>query len=479
MLLTRCSPIFVGASALLFALASACGGEDTPSGEGMGSDGNAGGGNGSGNGGTGAVPPVFVEAMPDFISPDRLTTTFDVEFKPELRRIGEAERAALLLVDDQRQEYTFDATMAAGLGLEPGAVVLIDNLALFEVLGVEQEGDVLKVQTATVSLERVIQEGEIGFDYELDLVEAAIRAGVEGTQIVQMDGGGLSVATEGSGLLPAGDWKTTFNGQNGEVAIGFKVDGVDYEMKLKPSQTKTEILMNFVKKTQTGQARFSFIGELSAPRATLNVSYASGKAQSGRFETNGMSGKLRFEIFGGGTGADDIVINIPFPVFKLPFSVGPVPMELGIGVGSNMKANLPGNASVQFTNEMDFDTVGGIDFENARYDGMATTFKLKDGTADLAKGVGLPTIGAGLQVEAPKITLGALKSSVAVGVKIVFESVANLRSVSPFCQKLDFAMRSEGSASLSVFGGFSLAKTTGKFWEHKDSVASTDPRCGY
>lgn len=469
-------------------MACGSGDDDGPASVGSGSGGGNGGSGGGGNGGGGGTgggpadedhPPIYVPENPAYISPERITTTFNVVFKPELRRIGPDDRAALLLVNDETEEYVFDASLSSDLGLEEGAVVLIDNLALFEVLGVEREGDTLRVKTATVSLERAIQDGEIGFDYEMDLVEAAIRNGVAQTQVTESNEGGLRIETKQSGLLPAGDWKTNFNGSNGEVSIGFTVSGVNYEMKLRPSQTKTQILMNFTKSTGSGQVRFSFIGELNAPRATLRATYANGKAQGARFDTNGMDGTLRFEIFGGGTGGDDVVIQVPFPVFKLPFSVGPIPMELGIGAGSNMKANLPGTASVQFTNEMDFTTTGGIDFSTARYTGSATSFDLSDGNADLAKGPGLPVIGAGLQVEVPKITLGVLKSSVAVGVKLVFESVANLHSVSPFCQKLDFKMRKEGSASVSIFGGFNLLETKGTFWEHAESVASTDPRCGF
>jgi len=424
---------------------TACGGD---------SGSNGGSGDGSGNGGSPQPPEVLTET-PDFISPDRLTTTFDVDFEPELQRLEMSDRDALLLVNRATGEYVFDTELAqqAGLTFTVGQPLLIDGLALRVITGVSEDGSETIVQTEQGTLEDAIEEGEIGWDYDVEFTTDIFRNAIITTRKARIEKGNLVVEKGTQKLVPPSDITLEVDEANRRTKITFAEGDIEYSMEFELNQNDLKVALNILKSFEGRQAaRFSFVGDMQAPRSRLNAQYAGGELQTVDYDAQGVTGNLRFEVVAAGSGPEDLEFPLPAPIFKFPILIGGViPGTIEYGAAFAIKTNMPPEASAQVSNEFMFDTTMGFEVVDKGVMTKSTlgAIDLENGEADLA--ANFTSAGAGLQVEFPKVGMTILNSSVAAELSLTFEVVGNI-SFGPVCQKVDLAFKGDASINTSIFG---------------------------
>ena len=441
---------------LLLALA-ACGGEE-------------GGANGTDGNGSGVVPnpqpPEILTETSPLISPDRLETTFEVDFKPGIQRLRMEDRSALLLVDEATGTYTFDTVLAAqaGLQFETGQPLLVDGLAVRRITGVSESGEETIVRTDPGTLEDVIQDGEIGYEYDVEFTPEIFENAIISTQQAKLNKNGDlelgPVNTEAQGLVPPEDVTFTVNQSTGEVELKFKKGDIEYEMGFILNQSTARARLNIIKKVGgESKARFSFIGEMTAPKNRLRATYADGELGTVNYRSDGLKGTLEFQVATAGSKGTDVEFPIPVPTFKYPILIGGViPATIEYGAGFAVKTNMPGRASAQLSNTFEFDTTMGFDIVNK---GVMTQSRL--GALDLTNGMAdlaaeFVSAGAGIQAKFPRVKLDIMGSSAVAEVYLVFELVGNI-SFGPVCQKVDLRLGGEATYSTSIFGVIPIAKS--------------------
>lgn len=438
------------ASIALLGLA-ACGGEE---------------GSESGGSGQNPQPPEFLTETSPVISPDRLETTFDVEFKPGIQRLRMEDRSALLLVDEATGTYTFDTALAAQAGLvfEVGQPLLVDGLAVRRITGVAESGDRTIVQTDPGNLEDVIQDGEIGYEYDVEFTPEIFENAIISTQEAKLNKNGElelgPIHTDAQGLVPPKDVSFTVNQETGEVELKFKKGQIEYEMGFILNQSTARARLNIIKNVGgDSKARFSFIGDMTAPKNRLRATYSGGELGTVNYRSDGLKGTLEFQIATAGAGATDIEFPIPVPTFKYPILIGGViPATIEYGAGFAIKTNMPGTASAQLSNTFEFDTTMGFDIVNKGVMTQSTlgALELTNGMADLASN--FMSAGAGIQAKFPRVKLDIMGSTAVAEVYLVFELVGNI-SFGPVCQKVDLRLAGEATYSTSVFGVIPISKS--------------------
>lgn len=449
-------------AAMAVALAACGGGEDGDSGDGNGSNGNS-----------SPRPPEVLERTPDFISDDRLTTTFDVDFQPDLERLELADRDALLLVNEATGEYIFDSALAqrAGLQFEAGSPLLIDGLALRVIESVSEEGDRTVVRTRQGTLEDAIRDGQIGWDYDVEFTTDIFENAIISTQKARYSKGNLVVEPGVHKLVPPSDITLEVDEANREVSISFTEGDIEYDMDFQLNQNDLKVALNITKSYEGRQAaRFSFVGDMQAPRSRLDARYAGGEVQTVDYDAEGVTGKLRFEVVAAGSGPEDLEFELPAPIFKYPILIGGViPGTIEYGVGFHIKTNMPPEASAQVSNEFTFDTSMGFQLvdEGIMTQSTLGPLDLENGEADLA--ANFTSAGAGLQVEFPKVSMSILNSSVVAALALTFEVVGNI-SFGPVCQKVDLAFKGDASIDTSILGVIPISKVEENLFEREKPI---------
>lgn len=434
-----------------------------------------GGGDGGGEEGLVSEPQKPLVETPSFISPDNLETTFDVTWQDDVTRVQPDALDALIRYDWATQEYVFDAAAAdaAGLALEKDRVLMIHGLTLRTITKVSHEGDEIVVQTGSASLEDAIQDGELGWDYQMEFTPEVFEHAIMRFREVQMSDTGVRtgelVSARQAGLDES-SVELTISGN--EAHYTFTSGPYSYDLAFQLNGDTFATAFN-VTKEYGGDTRVRYYveGDVSAPTNRASASYTGGELQNFDYDTGGLSGQLRVGIAAAGSGPDEIKVALPAPAFRFPILVGgiPVVIEIGAELAFNSDVPLEAMASVQVENTFNFDTDMGI-----RYDGSDVTTESRLGPIDLLEGnvdaaSEFTPLHAGMQLGFPRVSVSVLGSSLSGYLQPELAVIGQL-SFGPVCQKAEIRLGGTIGYDVSIFGVVPVASDEKELYREVDEA---------
>lgn len=427
-----------------------------------GSGDNNGGGSSAGDDGMLEEPQEPLTQTASFISPDRLDTHLDVEWKPSLTKVDFDELDALIEYDWAAQRYTFDAAKAeqAGLVLEPGRPLLISGLTLRTIASVERSGGQIVVSTDSANLEDAIESGSLGWDYDMEFNEEAFNfSTMEFRQLTIKDG----YATVGQPVkIDKSQMDVSLQKvADGHVKMTIKTGPYTYELEFKLNGSTFQPKFVLKKSTDSGVVvKYYMVGTVNAPSNKTNAVYEDGELKNFEYAVRNLTGEVEFGIIAAGSEEDDLTIPLPAPAFKYPILIGGViPGYIEVGAAFAIKGKVPkvSQASIQLTNTVQFDSDIGIRWENDEVQRIANLgpLVLADGELDMASE--LDPFEIALALGYPRLKIGLLGNSATAEVQTTF-SLGGELTFSPVCQKAKMSFGGQARYNLSVLGLIPISK---------------------
>lgn len=407
-------------------------------------------------------------ATASYISDDKLDTHFDVKWNPKLQLLRIDDLNALLSYDLAKQIFIFDTEKAEGLGLdlEEGNPLLISGLALGKIKETSITGSKTTVTMEAATLEDAIDEGELGFDHEVEFTNEMFEASNIEFRKSNPDGEALSVDSEDVSIALDAD---------GTVSYRAKVGSFKYDMKFNLTKTKMEVAVNIVKELKGSPViRFFAVGEVQAPTHRFGVKISSGKLEDFEFSAGNMTGTLRLGVIAAGSGEDDLGISLPAPIFKFPVLIGGVipaivEMEIVFGIGGSVP---PGTGSVQMETTFVYDSNLGFTYDKSvgiRETSKLMGFEAKDGKIDMASNF-IP-MAATILVGLPKTSIKVFGSASAA-LQLTSALLGEL-TFGPVCKKATYSLSGLGGYDISILGLIPVANGKKEFFK-KEKVIYQD-----
>lgn len=267
---------------------------------------------------------------------------FDVDVSPDTVMVDEAHLSLLLASDEETHVYEFDAAGAqnAGLTFAAGVPLAIHGIAVRRITSATESGGRIIVETEPVSLNEVITDGVIGWDYGVEFTAEKVRA-------IEIPGYGKVAVQE-------------------DTPIEFELEVGDYTYGIKATLGGEVATFEFtVTKDLGGLAQGKFVaqGEIRRFRSRDAIDFAGGELQDFDHELNGMRGEATLELVVTASGGDAVNFELPVPVFELPFVVGFVPVVLEIKAQFVINASVPVDGSSRVQAQFSYDSNLGISYD--------------------------------------------------------------------------------------------------------------------
>lgn len=394
-----------------------------------------------------------VQAGTDEIFADRfagVATSFEAVWSPDVELVEGDAVDALIDVDASGAIFTFSTTLlnAAGIVFSPGELMMLEGLALRRVDSVATSGPNTIVTTSQAALNEAIVSGQM--DWSLDIGFEEIAAAE------------IFMPGRGGGCTPAFDPEAQ--------QISFECSFDDYTMALTLSRTGTSSSIQYQVTKGTDQANASITGTgvLSNFDASGSASFSGGELAGFHQNTQDAQMDLNISLAAAGSGSNDLNFEVPFPIIRIPFTVGPIPMSIDIGVQFVAIMEVPLAASASAMASADFRYRGdtGFTYEGGSVDGSATIndHEFSNGAFDSASQ--FVSVDAGFGIAFPRVSLNVLTSEVA-WVHTGFTLQSSLR-FGPICKV--------GIAGLVVQGGYKLEILGVELLSEQETFASEERR---
>jgi len=376
---------------------------------------------------------VTAQAGEDDIFADRfdgVATQFDVVWAPEVELVEEDALDALIDVDAAGEVFTFStaALSSAGITFSNGELMVVHGLALRRIVSVKTSGPNTIVTTSSATLNEAIVSGQMDWALDIGFQEIA-RAEI-------------FMPGRGAGCTPALDPEAQ------EVSFECSFDDYTMAMTLSRTGTSTSIQYQVTKGDDQANASITGTGTLRNFDANGSASFDGGELATFEQHTQDAQMDVNIALAAAGSGSNDLSFEVPFPIIRIPFTVGPIPMSIDIGVQFVAIMEVPLSASASATASADFRYRGdtGFTYEGANVDVAATIndHSFENGEFDSASS--FVSVDAGFGIAFPRVSLNVLTSEVA-WVHTGFTLQSSLR-FGPICKV--------GIAGLVVQGGYKL-----------------------
>ncbi|MBB6087032.1 hypothetical protein [Wenzhouxiangella marina] len=374
-----------------------------------------------------------LQAGTDDLFADRfmgVATEFNAVWSPDVELVEGDAVAALIDVDASGAVFTFSTALltAAGVDFTPGEIMVLEGVALRRVDGVSPSGTETIVTTSQAALNEAITSGQMDWSLGIGFEEIASAE--------------MFIPGRGTGCSPAFDPEAQ--------QISFECSFDDYTMAMNLSRTgsTTTIQYQVTKGTDQANASITGTGTLSNFDANGSASFDGGELTGFQQNTRDAQMDLNIALAAAGSGSNDLNFEVPFPIIRIPFNVGPIPMSIDIGVQFVAIMEVPLAATASATASADFRYRGdtGFTYEGATVDTTATIndHDFLNGEFDSASN--FVSVDAGFGIAFPRVSLNVLTSEVA-WVHTGFTLQSSLR-FGPICKV--------GIAGLVVQGGYQL-----------------------
>lgn len=356
------------------------------------------------------------------------TTTFNVTFAENTTQVTEDAMALVLASNDETYTYTLDAAavQSAGLDLSVGRNLVLHGLAMRRITSVETTGGETTVETEFVPLNEVITDGTIAWDYGVEFTAQKIRS------VVGPDG--IEVPTK------AGE----------PIDLTFSNDGLEYHIQMTLEDTQSAVTITVTKGIGDNvSASFVMAGTIERFRSANTIEIQGGALRQFNSELSGMKGDVTLELIVAGSGADAVNYKPTMTLMKVPFTVGPIPVQLDIRIQFVINASVPVSGSARVRTNFQYDSDLGFSYNGTSVSAGGSLAGITFG--DNINETGAPSaISANFGVGFPRIELSVMGVSLGPWAQTAF-LVGGSFTMSPPCQTADAQFLGAVGYDLSLF----------------------------
>jgi hypothetical protein len=377
--------------------------------------------------------------------------TFDVEVVPEAVMIAEEQLDLVLDSDPENHVYTFSAAglQSAGLELAAGQPLIIHGVAIRRITSIQTDGDQVVVETEYIRLNEVITDGVVAWDYGVEFTPERIQS-------VEIPGKGIIYPKDGT-----------------PIEFSITVGELTYDIKATLDEEFTTVEFTVTKGLGgTAKARFVLTGELRRFRSRDTIEFAGQELQEFGHELNGLTGEVTLELVVAASGEDFINLELPVPIMKIPFLVGPIPVVLNIRAQFVINASVPLDGSSRVKTKFNYNsdigfTSDGIDFSAGGRMGDVTFGQ------DVNQTGASSAISVNFGVGFPRVELSIAGDSVVPWAQTAF-LIGGSYTFQPACQTADALFLGAAGYNLGFFGVDLLSGSKTFFQEKKELLRAGD-----
>ncbi len=322
---------------------------------------------------------------------------FDAQLGSETTYVPEdVVSSGLVTSDTDNHRYTFDADVLSGADLElrEGEILLIPGVALRRISSVSESGGQVEVQTEYATLNEAFENADIRWDKPIeftpDMLADAVFEFMGKEMRPKMDTMSSSGDTTSFEMeVEQGDWK-----------IEGRISTIGRE------QVQLIILPRYEIGEASGAFRFeTTIGNMSNEAA---ITIRDHETETFTYRNRDLGGTAEFQFAGaGGVGPDFFYPDPGSPAalrVRVPFTIGPIPAVLSVGVRFVVRVRLEGNSSAHMTASISYSGSAGFevdgpsvetvnDLDNASFgEAVGNAAGNLGVTVDAQYGVGYPDI---------------------------------------------------------------------------------------
>mgnify|MGYP003707154071 CR=1 FL=1 len=382
-----------------------------------------------------------------------------IAYTPKTVRVpASLVRAQLVKVSADGATYTFKKRTGALTKLRKGSVMLLERVAVRNVVSVKIVRTRLVVKTTDASLTDVVADGTLSWDSPL----AWSRA-------FPVSGAGVPL-------------RTGARGEDGSFTLKGEIQGYGWSATFTPSATAMAVKIAITREKPI-ELEVNITGSLTNLRTAGSINVDQGKLDSAQWAANNVQGKFELgysakpiSAFGLGQ-AGGIKVTLPVEV-AVPFMVGPIPFYVAIKVAFFASAGFSG---------FDQELSGSYTLE---YDGNGG-FKLSEGGATTGQGVldglGKIILGAAEAVsqgpisfvfgaQLPQLELGMGTKGLNIAGHVTLVGQTGIATYGAGCDTRKYQIFSTAGATAEFFGLSAALGTVTLF--DKSYYASYPPGCG-
>lgn len=361
--------------------------------------------------------------------------TFDVTMRDDAAIVDEAvmDEAFLGMSDDGRT-LRFEPGNTAVEALEVGQAAIFAKEALGVITDIREEDGEVIVETDEATLDQVIQDGEIGWSYDINWSEIPAEAFTEPAEAA-----GLQVYQQEASLKFSGTIK------------GFEV-----EFELKPGDDgKLEI---GIEAKRGENLAVSAEGYVSGFTQETFINYEDSVAGEVSSKSIGLESEMELKWAAFTIGAQGIteIASLSIPV-ELPirFFIGPIPVKISVKAVLQVVPELSvEGASSGGSWKVKYRSDQGFEIDNTLHNPVGALIDSAIDTSGDTVSAGFGPVGFGLGIEFPRLEVALFESAVAfITIKTYSTSLwtpgTTLTNDIPPCQK--------GSTTITAIAGYAVS----------------------
>ena len=279
------------------------------------------------------APQVITES-----APGELNTTFDVEWS-ENTTILSSDDVQDIQVDTNTHTYYVPSNVSAAQGLQVGDVVIFTGIAFRKVTSVTEDDGWIELGTVQATLTEAIANGTVAWEYTPDFENAAPPVIIGGNNPSSAEKWAFDPAAQISTSLAKFDFSIEVGCPN-EDSLFVKVTGTD----------------------PAGVTEFSLTGGVSEFTGKGEFRIIDHELASFSYLLRDLNASLTKEM----TIGNELSLStgeLPVTLFKFPFLVGPLPMELQFPLVFAAEAIIPLGGKVTTKTQTDYSVDVGYSFE--------------------------------------------------------------------------------------------------------------------
>ncbi|ABL82313.1 MULTISPECIES: hypothetical protein [unclassified Nocardioides] len=367
-------------------------------------------------------------------------------------------RDQLMRVSKDGATYTFKKRTQALRKLQKGSVMLLERVAVRNVLSVKIVRTRLVVKTTDASLTDFVADGTLAWDSALNWAKA------------------FPVSGAGVPLRPgarAADGSFTLSGQ---------IEGYGWSATFTPSKTAMAVKIAITREKPI-ELEVSITGSLTNLRTAGAIDIDKGKLGSAQWAANNVKGKFELgytakpiSAFGLGQ-AGGIKVTLPVEV-AVPFMVGAVPFYVGIKVAFFASAGFSGfDQELAGSYTLEYDGNSGFSLSNS---GATTSQGVLEGLGKIilgaAEAVATGPISFVFGAQLPQLELGMGTKGLNIAGHVTLVGQTGIATYGAGCDTRKYQILSTAGATAEFFG-LSAALGTVKLFD-QSYYASYPPGCG-
>ena len=356
----------------------------------------------------------------------------NVTWKSDTQLIEGDALSALISADPVNGIYQFDTTglANAGVTLNDGDVLIVSGEGLGRMTSIQESGGTTTVNTDAATLDEAIQSGQL---------------------LINMDVGFDQIAAS---TVQFG--KTTCSPTIEGLTVTFECSFDDYTLNMSVTGGRDSSSIQFLvrKGGENANASFTGTGTLSRFNQMADINYAAGALSDADIQTNGLQLDISLELAAAGSGSSQVSYDVPFPIFSIPFSVGPIPVTVDIGAEVLAILTVPASFSASATGRADFSYNGdtGLTYDGSKVEitTQTTGINYSNGSFDSAGLLGVGLIEATFGIAFPRVSLNVVGAE--VGYVLSGLLLRSIYYEQPICKEARTELVVQGGYGLTILG---------------------------